>query len=177
MNPRFANGDQRTLANLKRLRRDAQADGSIRVVLRIDSIMLSIQNHTNGQISNMLQTDRSRVHAWVCNWNEHGIDGLLEGHRSGRPSELSDKDKERIKDIVESGPTAHGLNTGIWTSPIIAQIIHEEFGVDYHPGHVRKILKEIGFSVQKPTTQLAQADPRKQNKWIRYTHPNLKKKP
>jgi len=32
---------------------------------------------------------------------------------------------------------AHGLNTGVWTSPLIALIIHEEFGVSYHPGHVR----------------------------------------
>ncbi|HDH06009.1 MAG TPA: winged helix-turn-helix domain-containing protein, partial [Nitrospirae bacterium] len=58
-----------------------------------------------------------------------------------------------------------------------AQIIEEEFAVHYHPGHVRKLLKEMGFSVQRPTTKLMQADPKKQNKWIRYTYPNLKKKP
>jgi hypothetical protein len=31
--------------------------------------------------------------------------------------------------------------------------------------------------VQRPTTKLVAADPKKQNKWIRYTQPNLKKKP
>ena len=177
MKPIFARGTQRSLPRLKRLRQEAQTDKAARVVLRLDAIMLSLQNQTSGQIAQFLQADRSRVHAWITSWNEHGSEGLLEGHRSGRPPELSPKDVERIKDIVESGPVAYGLNTGIWTSPVVAQIIRDEFDVDYHPGHVRRLLKQFGFSVQRPTTSLVQADPQKQNRWIRYTRPNLKKKP
>ena len=60
---------------------------------------------------------------------------------------------------------------------MITQIIMDEFSVTYHPGHVRRILQQVGFSVQRPKTRLVQADPKKQNRWIRYTHPNLKKKP
>ena len=52
-----------------------------------------------------------------------------------------------------------------------------EFAVRYHPGHVRKLLKQLGYSVQRPTTRLVQADPAQKNKWVRYTYPNLKKKP
>jgi len=143
----------------------------------LDSILLSIQRQTTGQIAHLLQADRTRVHAWINSWNQYGIDGLLEGHRSGRPCRLSTAHLEHIKDIVESGPVAYGLNTGVWTSPLIAQIIHNEFNVAYHPGHVRRLLKRLGFSVQRPTTRLVQADPQRQNRWIRYTHPNLKKKP
>jgi transposase len=165
------------LPRLKRLRQEAQTDKAARVVTRIEAIMLSLQNQTSGQIAQLLQADRTRVHAWITSWNNHGVDGLLEGHRSGRPPEISESDLERIKDIVESGPVAYGLNTGIWTSPVVAQIIRDEFNVDYHPGHVRRLLKQIGFSVQRPTTRLVQADPCKQRRWIRYTHPNLKKKP
>ncbi|HEY9170900.1 MAG TPA: winged helix-turn-helix domain-containing protein, partial [Verrucomicrobiae bacterium] len=47
---------------------------------------------------------------------------------------------------------------------------------DYHPGHVRKLLHRLGCSVQRPTPRLVQADPKAQNKWIRYTYPNLKKR-
>ena len=72
---------------------------------------------------------------------------------------------------------AYGLETGIWTSPVIGRVIEEEFGVCYHPGHVRKLLKHLGYSVQRPTTRLVQADPAAKRKWVRYTYPNLKKKP
>ncbi|MGD1101029.1 MAG: winged helix-turn-helix domain-containing protein, partial [Terriglobia bacterium] len=55
----------------------------------------------------------------------------------------------RLSDILDSGPVAYGLDTGIWTSPMIAWAIEEEFGVVYHPGHVRKLLHHLGFSVQR----------------------------
>ena len=65
--------------------------------------------------------------------------------------------------------------TGIWNSIIIAKIIKDEFGVNYHQGHVRKLLRQIGFSVQRPTVSLIRAEEKTKNRWIRYTFPNLKK--
>ena len=173
----FARGDARTLRRLKTLRQEAQTDKAPRVALRLQAIMLSVQGQTTGQIAQGLPVDRTRVHAWIGAWNQYREAGLLEGHRSGRPPKLDSTQRERLEDIVESGPVAYGLTTGVWTSPLLAQIIAEEFQVDYHPGHVRRLLGQWGFSVQRPTTRLVQADPRKQNRWIRYTHPNLKKKP
>jgi len=69
------------------------------------------------------------------------------------------------------------LETGIWTSPLVRHVIAAEFGQDYHAGHVRKLLKELGYSVQRPTSRLVQADLQQQRKGVRYTYPNLKKKP
>ena len=57
---------------------------------------------------------------------------------------------------------------------MIARVIAEEFAVSYHPGHVRKVLKAMGFSVQRPRRQLAKADPVEQDRWQRYTYPRLK---
>ncbi len=57
------------------------------------------------------------------------------------------------------------------------QAIYEEFGVEYHDGHVRKLLYDFGFSVQSPKRILALADKEKQNKWISKTYPDVKKKP
>ena len=177
MAPVFALGDKRTLNKLCRLRKEAHRDKAPRVALRLQGLMLSLQEHTCGEIATLLQVSRSRTHAWVSSWNQHGLEGIKEGHRSGRPCSLEEKQLIILRDIVDSGPQAYGIKTGVWTSPIITQIIQNEFGVTYHPGHVRKILKAIGLSVQRPTTNLAAADPKAQRKWIRYTYPNLKKKP
>ena len=177
MNPIFASGNRSTLKRLKTLRQQAYADGASRVVTRLEAIMLSLQGKSSGQIANFLQVDRTRVHAWIVAWNQAGEEGLYEGHRCGRPPELSDEHRERLADILDSGPVAYGLNTGVWTSPLLAQIIAEEFDVQYHPGHVRRLLGKMDYSVQRPTTSLAQADPIKRRRWIRYEYPNLKKKP
>ena len=171
----FARGNRKTVAKLRRLRATAQRDKAPRVALRIQGIMLSLQKRTTGEIAGMLQVNRTSVYAWVRNWNEFGEEGLKEGHRCGRPSQMDESQRGRLYDIVESGPVAYGLNTGVWTSPMVAQVISDEFGVEYHQGHVRKVLKKLGFSVQCPTTSIVQAQKSTKNKWVRYTYPNLKK--
>jgi transposase len=177
MTPIFAQADFRTRRKLLTLRQEAHTDKAPRVALRLQALLLSVDGLTPPQIADLLRVHRTRVHAWVCHWNEYGPEGIKEGHRSGRPCELTPKQLQHLHDVVESGPVAYGFNSGVWTSPVLADVIHEEFGVDYHPGHVRKLLHRLGCSVQRPTTRLVQADPKAQNKWIRYTYPNLKKTP
>ena len=173
----FAKGSRRTVEQLLRLRRLAQKDKEPRVVLRIQGIIMSLGGSTTGQIADQLKVHRSTVPLWIEHWNEHGEEGLWEGQRSGRPSQVDDSMRQCVCDILDSGPVAHGLDTGIWTSTIIRQILEEECGVRYHPGHIRKLLKRWGYSVQRPTTRLVQADETQRRKWVRYTYPNLKKTP
>ncbi len=173
----FAKGNKKTVQSLIHARKQAHADKAPRVALRIQAIILSLEKYGPTDIARLLHVPRSCVHQWINAWNGHRMLGLLEGHRSGRRPKLTEESKQRLLDIVDSGPVAYGLQSGVWTSPIIAKVIEEEFEVNYHPGHVRRLLKNIGLSVQRPTTRLAAADPKKQNKWIRYTQPNLKKKP
>ena len=37
-------------------------------------------------------------------------------------------------------------------------VIEEEFRVHYHPGHVCRLLHQLGFSGQRPRRRLARAD-------------------
>jgi len=177
MRPIFAKGNRRTVSKLLELRRQAQKDKEPRLMLRIQGIVMSLEGRTAGEIANDLKVHRSTVPLWIDHWNRFGEEGLWEGHRSGRPCVLSAEDQERLRDILDSGPAAYGLETGIWTSPLVRQVIAEEFGEQYHAGHVRKLLQQLGYSVQRPTAQLVQADIRLQRKWVRYTYPNLKKTP
>lgn len=177
MRPIFARGNQRTVALLLGLRQQALHDHQPRVAQRFHGIALSIEGHTTSQIAHVLKVHRSSVPLWIEHWNRHREAGLLEGHRCGRPGDLTESQQQQLQDIMDSGPVAHGLETGIWTSPLIGQVIENEFGVRYHPGHIRKLLKRLGYSVQRPTTRLVQADPLRKRKWIRYTYPNLKKTP
>jgi transposase len=174
MRPIFARGDKSTIAKLLKLRRQAQKDKEPRIVLRIQGIMMSLEGHTTRMTANFLKVHRSTVPLRIDHWNRHGPKGLWEGHRSGRPSGLSPKERKKLCDILDSGPVAYGLETGIWTSPLVCQVIVEEFGRQYHPGHVRKLLREFGHSVQRPPTRLVQADLKQKRKWVRTTYPNLK---
>jgi transposase len=176
MVPRILRLKPRICSNLSHLRKEAEKEGAYRVAKRLQAVLLNSMGRSSGELATILQASRSKVSEWLANYEAHGVEGLLEGFRPGRPSLLTADQLVDLADIVESGPVAYGYDSGIWTSPMIARVILEEFGVTYHPGHVRKLLHQIGFFIQRPRRVLARADVAEQDRWHRRTFPNLKKK-
>jgi len=177
MVPRLLRLHPSTYQRLSRLSKEAERDGAYRVAKRLRAVVLNSEGHTSGELASILQAPRSKVSEWLQRYQTDGVGGLLEGYRAGRPSELTEKQQQELGDILDSGPVAYGLDSGIWTSPMIAWVIEEEFGVQYHPGHVRKLLHGWGFSVPRPRRVLARADAAAQDRWHRRIYPTLKKKP
>jgi transposase len=177
MRARFLSLHPKTGQKLRRLKKEAETEGAFRVGKRIHSVLLNNDRLTSGEIADLLQSPRSRVSEWLKNYEQYGYEALLEGYRPGRPCALSEKEWQSLCDIIDSGPLAYGYLSGVWTSPMITRVIQEEFDVHYHPGHVRKLLHQLGFSVQRPRRALVRADPEKKDRWHRHTYPNLKKKP
>jgi transposase len=167
----------KTIDKLKRLKKESEIDGAYRVGKRLHAILLNYYGKTSGQISNLLDAPRSCVTEWITNYERYGFDGLLEGYRPGRPAGLTDIQKKELSDIVESGSVSYGFLSGVWTAVMIGRVIRNEFGIEYDARHVRRILDDLDFSLQRPKRVLANADPKKQNRWISYVYPKIKKKP
>jgi transposase len=177
MLPRLLHLHPATRRRLTRLSKEAERDGAYRVAKRLQAIVLNAEGRTSGELAAVLKAPRSKISEWLARYQTDGIDGLLEGYRSGRPAELSAEQHQQLGDILDSGPVAYGLDNGVWTSPMIAWVVEEEFGVTYHPGHVRKLLHTLGFSVQRPRRVLARANAAEQDRWHRRVYPQIKKKP
>ncbi len=176
MLPRLLHLHPATCRRLTRLSKEAERDGAYRVAKRLQAVVLNAEGRTSGELAAVLKAPRSKISEWLARYQAHGIEGLLEGYRSGRPPELNAGQHQQLGDILDSGPVAYGLDNGVWTSPMIAWVIEEEFGVTYHPGHVRKLLHALGFSVQRPRRVLARANAAEQDRWHRRIYPQIKKK-
>lgn len=167
----------KTIKRLVQLSKQALQDGAYRVARRLQAVVLNMEGKTAPQIADALKVARVNVSIWLRNWQQGGMEAMLEGHRSGRPPNLSNNQQQELADILDSGPTAYGFHSGVWTCPMVCRVIQEEFSVLYHPSHVSKILHELKFSVQRPRKVLARADKALQSRWIRYRFPDVKKKP
>ena len=82
-----------------------------------------------------------------------------------------------LSTIIDNGPVYYGFSSAVWSSIMIGEVIQNEFDVKFHPGHIRKILKNMDYSMQKPKRVLARADENEKMRWRRYIYPNIKKKP
>src|SRR5207302_8721058 len=88
---------------LSRLSKKAERDGAYRVAKRLRAVVLNSQGRTSGELADILQAPRSKVSEWLARFEVHGVQGLLEGYRSGRPRSLSGQQRERLSDILDSG--------------------------------------------------------------------------
>lgn len=177
INPRIIKLHAKTRTKLCVLKKEAEQDGEYRVAKRIHAVLLNAQEKPSSEIAKILHTAKSAVSEWLRNYERYGYESFLEGHRSGRPSYLTEQQCIELGDIIDSGPIAYGFTSAIWSSIMLREVIDDEFSIQYHPGHVRKILKKMGFSIQKPKRILIRADEDKKKHWRRYIYPSIKKKP
>ncbi len=95
--------------------------------------------------------------------------------RLGRPTRLSARQLVRVEKALLRGPGAYGYATDLWTLPRIAEVIEQTTGVHYHPGHVWKLLRQMGWSLQRPATQAKERDETAIKRWKKATWSRLKK--
>jgi len=113
----------KTSEKLARLKKKAEREGAYRVAKRLQAVLLNSKGSSSGELASILGAPRSRVSEWLANYEAYGVEGLLEGYRSGRPPLLDETQMRALYDIVESGPVAYGLDSGVWTSRIISRVI------------------------------------------------------
>src|SRR3954447_23021097 len=83
--------------------------GECLIETKVEVHEMTVRGYTSGELAELLQSPRSKVCEWLQRYQSDGVDGLLEGYRSGRPSELSQKQQQQLGDILDSGPVACGL--------------------------------------------------------------------
>jgi transposase len=88
--------------------------------------------------------------------------------RSRSSAEVVTRTKERLAQLLLSGPFACGFRTGLWTLTRLAQIIQKSFGVQYHLNHVWRLLLVMGRSCQKPERRTLQRKEDEIAHWKRY---------
>ena len=102
------------------------------------------------EVARRLGVHRQSVSRWAIAARQKGRDSLRQAGRAGRLPRLSLSEKEAIKAALVEGPQACGYATPLWTIGRVAALIKEQTGWDYHPGHVWRILRGLGWSSQRP---------------------------
>lgn len=124
-----------------------------------------------------LGVTRGSVNRWLQWYEADHVEGLRTKTAPGPTPKLTEEQRTALTSIIEAGPIAAGYQSGVWTGPMIGDLIEQRFGVRYHNHHVPRLLHQLGFSVQRPRKRLARADLARQATWLRETLPAIKKKP
>lgn len=165
------------LRKLRKLRDEAKRAGDLRTWRRATAVLGYLNGVSVIQLAAQLDVTRGSVNRWLQWFEAEGTEGLRARERPGGEARLSDTQRQALVALVEAGPMAAGYQSGIWTGPMIGELIRRRFGVSYHNHHIPRLLHKLGFSVQRPRKRLAKADAERQARWLKATFPAIKKKP
>jgi transposase len=135
------------------------------------------QEASQADVARRTGVSRQAASVWWRIFKTHGAQALRAPGEPGRPARLTASQHRALQDALLAGPVAHGFPTDLWTLPRIAVLIRRQTGVRYHPGHVWKILRQLGWSLQRPTTRAREQDEAAVARWRSETWPALKKTP
>ena len=113
---------------------------------------------TQADVVHRLGVSRTSASRWWQAWKAEGREGLRAAGRAGRKPRLSAVELGKLEQALCAGPGAHGYATDLWTLPRIRDVIERVTGVRYHEGHVWRVMRRLGWSLQKPTTRARERD-------------------
>src|SRR5690242_2189443 len=132
---------------------------------------------TQAAIATALGVTQGAVSQWLQRARDGGGPAALRDcPPPGSPSRLTEAQLAALPALLARGPAAYGWIGDVWTTARIAQLIYEQFGVRYHRAHISRLLRRLGWSLQKPLTQATQSDPAAVAAWYAERWPAVKKK-
>ena len=127
-------------------------------------------------IAEALGVTPAAVSQWLKRARAGGVSVLRTRSGGGAKPKLTATQLDRLPELLGAGPEAYGFRGEVWTRSRVGAVIKKEYGVSYSDVHVGRLLRRIGWSLQKPMERADQRDDEAVKRWLEETWPELKKK-
>lgn len=120
--------------------------------------------------------NRTTIYKWIkaALRRGGGIKALRSTKATGRPRSLTAAQERRVfRWINGRDPRQYGLDFGLWTRTVVAELIGRKFGVQLGVTAVGELLAKLGLTPQKPLQRAYQRDPQAIERWQRETYPAI----
>ena len=133
------------------------------------------QGKTQAEVAKKFRVSRAAACKWHAIWDKEGMKGLDSKGPPGFASALTGKKKKKFKKAILKGPLSHGYDTNLWTLNRLAEVLKKTTNVAFGPVRTWQVVRELGFTPQKPQLKAKERDEDAIAAWKTRTLPGLKK--
>ncbi len=113
----------------------------VRVLRRLRFVRYRYLGFSVATSSHLVGVTKSVGYTWQRRWNAGGCKGLMPRHGGGRPTKLSQVQREKLVVLLRQ--------RGPWGTGEVRDLIRSEFGVEYTTKQIRIILKGLGVGISR----------------------------
>ena len=121
---------------------------------------------SQAEVARQLGVARQNVSRWHAQWRQGGLQALRSAGPTGYAPRLSDQQLHAVDQALRQGARAHGFDTDHWTLARITTVIEQRTGHRDHPGHTWKLLRRMGWRLQRPARRAVERDEQAIARWV-----------
>ena len=130
---------------------------------------------SQAEIARQVGVSRATVSEWAKAIQASGLRALRKRKAQGGTSKLTREQLQKLKRLLDRGAMRCDFPTDRWTLVRVAELIQKEFEVVYHPNYLNRLLKRLGYSVQRPLPRATEQERELVQAWLDHDLPRIKK--
>jgi transposase len=134
--------------------------------IRLQAGALFAAGRSQAEVAHQLGVARQNVSRWHGQWRAGGADALVSRGPTGPDPRLSNAQRATMDQALREGARAHGFDTDHRTLERITTVIQRLTGIRYHPGHTWKLLRRMGWRLQRPARRAVERDEQAIARWV-----------
>jgi putative transposase len=123
-------------------RKIKSVEKDVKILKRLYFIKFRYNGDSVEKASKKVGVTKRVGYIWQNRWNDKGYEGLIPRYAGGRPSKLTQQQKNELDQILRQKES--------WTTREIKDVISIKFNVDYTLKQIYIILKDMGMNFGKP---------------------------
>jgi len=129
-----------SIEELSRMIKTVEKD--VKILKRLYFIKFRYDGDSVEKASKKVCVTKRIGYIWQGRWNEKGYEGIIPRYAGGRPSKLTQQQKNELRQLLKQKES--------WTTKEVKELILREFNVDYTLKQIYIILRDIGMNFGKP---------------------------
>jgi transposase len=140
---------------------------------RLEAADLFERGWDNTAVGAHFGVTRQSVSCWRRTWKKDGAGGLMSTGPPGPKPLVAPEQLTTLVEAMLAGPRSYGFASDMWTCPRVGAVIKDLTGVAYHPGHIWKLLDQLGWSKQRPGKKALERDEAAIDRWREVEWPRI----
>lgn len=145
---------------------------------RVTAIKAVLDGLSHQKAAELVGVTRQSVTEWFKRYKSGGWEALKIGKRGRRIGRAiaPHQTASICKTIKEKCPDQLKLFGCLWTAASVAALIEKRHGIRYSRRHVQRLLKQWGYTPQKPIRRAYEQNPEAVEAWMKRDYPRIKRR-
>jgi transposase len=114
---------------IERIRAEFRSSEDARYIHRLHAVLLVLLGLSTVKAGKLLGDPQRTVAHWVIQFRKHGLSGLRDVEKSGRPGSMTSAQKNALAKALVASPKEAGLQSKTWTGSLLHSFLCKRYNI------------------------------------------------